>query len=231
MILALGALHPDVREVLVVDDPADLGGERRMSSQPNISLNTRTTDQNTEYVSHVSNGTSSCVSLPMWFMCFVRHSERSPLPRLRVQQPRPRERRDVRHTYHVVHACCLPTSWCRDRPICYLGRRRGAALLSEVADRDERIEQTDRDVLGERLRAPLLPEARQPDPAHRGGWPILASMSWRTILPNACVMQTTDRLSQSASQKRDHQQRVEGAAVPEDHAACRGKERAQTWRW
>ena len=36
-----------------------------MSSQPNISLNTRTTDQNTEYVSHVSNGTSSCVSLPM----------------------------------------------------------------------------------------------------------------------------------------------------------------------
>ena len=38
------------------------------------------------------------------------------------------------------------------------------------------------------------------DPAHRGGWPILASMSWRTILPNACVMQTTDRLSQSASQ-------------------------------
>ena len=38
------------------------------------------------------------------------------------------------------------------------------------------------------------------DPAHRGGWPIRASMSWRTILPNACVMQTTDRLSQSASQ-------------------------------
>ena len=51
-----------------------------MSSQPNISLNTRTTDQNTEYVSHVSNGTSSCVSLPMWFICFVRHSERSRCP-------------------------------------------------------------------------------------------------------------------------------------------------------